>query len=413
MISGLKTMLRHVGRRWYICVFIVCLAIFLIYRHNSVMPASMPESGQKPAYTEPKPLKAAESYGPYAADLRLRFACCEEIAYEEVTSPLNFHIYNRHMGIFYRYSEEEIEMFKHSSFDEQNRMTYMLGYSESSILSGRNSYCEENIYEWDDVESTCRYIYYKSTGVPYDGGFFVGYRYMFDVSNYTFTEDNKLLKLLNYSRNVGSDKYGYSEELFFNRGYQADYDKDLLMTELECYNYWGTNEAGTWEFCAYQYDKEGNCILKVLTTEEEITVYAFEYDFDNKSVIVYQYIAEEDWELPCNDGSTIYFSPNCNWADPAVRLVTSKGDVERELFYGKVIDMGQQDYLMPEEVEDTVMDHKYVVEPSDCLWDIADRYYGDGMKYSLLHTVNRAVVGWDPELILPGTRLFIPEIENF
>ena len=74
------------------------------------------------------------------------------------------------------------------------------------------------------------------------------------------------------------------------------------------------------------------------------------------------------------------------------------------------MDLGQQHFLMQEEVEETVKDHRYVVRPGDCLRNIAYRYYGNGDYYDLLYQVNRGVIGYDEDLILPGTRLFIPEV---
>lgn len=404
MILELRTIIRYFGQRWYVFVLAGCLILFGLY----VYGGSTAIVGQEDSET--KPLTAAQIQGPYGEDTRLIFTGCESFDYGDAESPLNDYIYNWHMGIFYRYDEKTISEAAHASFDGQNRMTYMLGYSKTNILSGKNSYCEENVFEWDDEADTCRHIYYKSTGVPYNGGYYVGHRYMFDVSNYSFTKDNKILKIIEYSRNVGSDIYGYSEELFFSRGYQADYVGERLMSELQYYDYWGTNETGVWEYRVYQYDEYGNCICRVVTTEDEIRLYAFEHDSDNKSVKVYQYLVKEDWELPYDDGSIIYFSPV--WGNPAVRYVMNDGTVKQELFYGKAMDMGQQHYLMPDEVEDTVMDHKYEVKPADCLWSIARRYYGSGTQYQLIYMLNRGSIGGDPSRIEPGTMLFIPEIGN-
>ncbi|MDE6748461.1 MAG: LysM peptidoglycan-binding domain-containing protein [Lachnospiraceae bacterium] len=233
---------------------------------------------------------------------------------------------------------------------------------------------------------------------------------MFEVSNYKFDADGRLLTQLSYSRNVGSDRYGYSDELFFDRGYQADYDGERLMEELQYIDFWGTNEVGAWEHRIYQYDEHGDCVLKVVTTEDEITLYYYEYDEKAGKVDEYTYQVKEDWELACDDGSIVYFRPQ--WQSPAVKKVSADGTVEKELFYGKAIDMGQQHYLMPQDVEDTLDDHKYVVKPGDCLWNIAYKYYGHGSYYELLHRVNRSVIGWDENLILPGMRLYIPEAGN-
>lgn len=327
---------------------------------------------------------------------------------DERHSPASSHLGNQYQwGILYQYPEEEIAESTHAVFDRKNRLCYALGYS-GSILSGKRSYCEERIFEWDDKARTCREIYYKSTGVPYGDGYYVAHRYMFDVRNYQFSADGKVLSEISYSREVGSDQFGYSEELFFDRGYQAVYDGDRLMEELYCVDYWGTNESGAWQYCAYQYDDAGNCILKVVTTEDDITLHCYEYDEKGSLTGEYGYLVKEDWELECADGSVIYFRPE--WQKPAVKKVAADGTVEKELYYFKVTDMGQQHYLMPEDVEDTVDDHKYIVKSGDCLRNIAYKCYGDASYYSLLYRLNREVIGSDENLILPGMRLVVPEV---
>lgn len=181
-----------------------------------------------------------------------------------------------------------------------------------------------------------------------------------------------------------------------------------MTAELQYYDYWGTNETGTWIYQVYQYDDQGNCILMVSTTEDDITLFCYEYDEKGRQVGVYRYLVKEDWELNCDDGSVIYFRPD--WGKPAVRKVAADKTVERELYYGKAMDMGQQHYLMPDEVEETVNDHKYVVKPGDCLRNIAYQYYGNGDYFDVLYLLNRNVIGFDENLILPGTKLFIPEM---
>lgn len=46
-----------------------------------------------------------------------------------------------------------------------------------------------------------------------------------------------------------------------------------------------------------------------------------------------------------------------------------------------------------------------VVQEGDSLWRIAEKYFGDGRKYRDLYDRNRAVIGENPDLILPGTVL--------
>ncbi len=95
-----------------------------------------------------------------------------------------------------------------------------------------------------------------------------------------------------------------------------------------------------------------------------------------------------------------------------MKKIAADKTVEKELYYGKAMDMGQQHYLMPEEVEETVFDHKYKVKPGDCLTKIAYRQYGDAAYYDLLYRINRDKIGFDRNFILPGTWLVIPEIGN-
>lgn len=182
------------------------------------------------------------------------------------------------------------------------------------------------------------------------------------------------------------------------------------MEELVCYNFWGTNEAGSWEHRAYQYNEQGDCILKVVTTEDEILVLSYEYDEADHQVSEYIYRVKENWEFTCEDGSVMRFQ--AAWGSPAVEKRKPDGTVEKAYVYGRVMDLGQEAYLMPEDVEETVDDHTYVVKPGDNLWNIARRHYGNGGRYELIYYVNRERIGADENLILPGTRLYVPETGN-
>lgn len=379
---------------------VILLFLLLYWNHHSNTMSSV----------EAKESKKAATHDIYDEDDRLELTAHETYEYNGEENPVGSYLYNQHMWILKSYDEEEIAKSCHAQFDEKNRLLYALGYDRFSILYKKTSYCEERIYEWDDVKHTCRKLDYKSNSMLYEDGFCVAYRYLFDVNEYQFSEDDRLLSHLTYSREVGSDAYGYSNELFFDRGYQAEYDGERIMSELECHDYWGTNETGSWEYRVYQYDKQGNCILKVIVNEDEILLYCYEYDTALKQIDVYTYLVNEDWELTCDDGSVYYFRPK--WGKPAVKKVTADKMVEKQFFYGKTMDMGQQHYYMPKEVEDTVEDHYYVVQSGDCLSKIAYKFYKNGAYYDLLYRVNRSVIGWDKNLILPGTRLFIPETGN-
>ena len=52
----------------------------------------------------------------------------------------------------------------------------------------------------------------------------------------------------------------------------------------------------------------------------------------------------------------------------------------------------------------------YTVQSGDCLWTLAEKYYGDGAQYKKLAAANPAIT--NPNLIYPGQVLTIPPAEN-
>lgn len=50
----------------------------------------------------------------------------------------------------------------------------------------------------------------------------------------------------------------------------------------------------------------------------------------------------------------------------------------------------------------------YTVKSGDCLWKIAQQYYGKGSDYTKIYEANKGVVGNNPNLIYPGQVLTIP-----
>ena len=47
----------------------------------------------------------------------------------------------------------------------------------------------------------------------------------------------------------------------------------------------------------------------------------------------------------------------------------------------------------------------YVVKKGDCLWDIAEKQLGDGMRWSSIYEANKALIGDDPDLLYVGIEL--------
>jgi nucleoid-associated protein YgaU len=52
---------------------------------------------------------------------------------------------------------------------------------------------------------------------------------------------------------------------------------------------------------------------------------------------------------------------------------------------------------------------EWIVQPGDYLIKIAERFYADGDQWSRIYDANRGVIGTNPNLIIPGQRLVIPE----
>ena len=52
----------------------------------------------------------------------------------------------------------------------------------------------------------------------------------------------------------------------------------------------------------------------------------------------------------------------------------------------------------------------YTVQPGDSLWAIAEHQYGIGSDWTRIYDANRGTVGANPNLIYPGERLSIPNL---
>jgi len=50
----------------------------------------------------------------------------------------------------------------------------------------------------------------------------------------------------------------------------------------------------------------------------------------------------------------------------------------------------------------------YTVAKGDCLWKIAQKFYGAGAQYTKIYEANKGVIGSNPNLIYPGQVLAIP-----
>jgi nucleoid-associated protein YgaU len=50
----------------------------------------------------------------------------------------------------------------------------------------------------------------------------------------------------------------------------------------------------------------------------------------------------------------------------------------------------------------------YVTVEGDTLWEIAQRFYGDGSRWNAIHEANRKAIGDDPDTLRPSLTLTIP-----
>lgn len=95
-------------------------------------------------------------------------------------------------------------------------------------------------------------------------------------------------------------------------------------------------------------------------------------------------------------------------------IATIKGEAKTASAYEKVVLMAGN-VLGIEEVraddlsapEQTIEVQYYTIAKGDSLWKIAEKFYGNGSKYTGIFEENREVIK-DPDLIFPGQKIRIP-----
>lgn len=149
----------------------------------------------------------------------------------------------------------------------------------------------------------------------------------------------------------------------------------------------GRNEEGALKIIKYDDSESSDAFLKEmrkLALSDEIV------EHSNETAMAYNELIAERSDIR-------------EWA------LTINETVNREL--GKAL--AREDALLvkadsDEEDQEEKPDGRkgsYTVQKGDCLWDIAERQFGDGMRWSGLYEQNKDVIGEDPDLLYVGVTL--------
>lgn len=222
---------------------------------------------------------------------------------------------------------------------------------------------------------------------------------------------------------------------FYTIGYWADYYGELLMEEME-------NKSSKYVFNnslyrMYDYDVQGNRVLELtLYDSGNFSMSRYVYDEQDRIIEKYGYDCSEatEFERRLTDGSVLHIDCGEEDGKPLSVLRTDPdGELINQFVYG---DDAMEMQYTPEtsvywqkspalfaQIEDMEKPPEsetgqeaerpeweqilYIVRPGDCLWRIAEHYFGDGRFYMNIYLENEEVIGDDPGLILPGMELYI------
>lgn len=361
----------------------------------------------------------------------------------------------------YEYTEEgHTEVHSWSYMDEDLIGVYDLAGNQIYYRNAGNyRYPHATTYEYDEKNRLVQKILEVEGKPPYGTPPCVILTIEYDDENYTAVEteydwDGEVTHIWHNTydeewRKIGSSWYSvediprdYSAEEcadFYTKGYWASYSEGRLTEEMSNEPYKTSHNDS--KYCAYDYDGNGNCIM-------ELTVYRVgiagmnRYVYDEGNRLTEKYVYDLDdaafWERMQSDGSRLTLK--CS-DDESLSITRTRfdGTLINQFVYGEYevdvqytptetiywqnspslmaagnpqgtendsADIGQQ---KPGDFTSTETDKAflYTVEPGDCLWRLAERFMGDGWKYKKIYRQNRDVIGDNPRLILPGTRLYI------
>lgn len=235
---------------------------------------------------------------------------------------------------------------------------------------------------------------------------------------------------------------------YYTRGYWRYCANGVKMEEMNNEPWKETRNNS--KYIAYDYDSRGNCIMELnVYGVGFISMNRYIYDDRNRLTEEYRYDFSETkfWERLQSDGSLLTL--RADGEEPvSITRTAPDGALINRFVYGES-EVETQDtpagtlcwqlspgrYLAEKEPESTLGGtmsgqpgdkpgegmpeppgtkpsgepawFAYRIEPGDCLWRIAEEFLGAGWKYMEIYRMNRDVLGDDPRLILPDTKIYI------
>lgn len=363
----------------------------------------------------------------------------------------------------YEYTEEGYTRSRSWAYGV-NDLIYSYDLSGNQIyLRNAGNYSNPHVttYEYDENNRLVREILEVEGKEPYGIPPHVTLSIEYDDENYTSVEteynssgEATYVWLNTYDENwEKAESVWYAEEDipkgytpgyfadYYTRGYWVSYSDGLVMEEMSNEPWNSTRNFS--EYTAYDYDGNGNCIIKLQVYGfEHAHMYRYVYDERNRLVEQYNYDFSDVkfWERLLSDGSKLTLEVDDDETVSITRtaldgslingFIYGEDDVEiqykpAETVYWQLspdqfLADRQQDNMKPDsgdiEPERSDLSQRpsarpeifvYTVEPGDCLWSIAERFLNSGQRFREIYNQNGEVIGDDPRLILPGTRLYI------
>ncbi|NPA82785.1 MAG: peptidoglycan-binding protein LysM [Epsilonproteobacteria bacterium] len=108
----------------------------------------------------------------------------------------------------------------------------------------------------------------------------------------------------------------------------------------------------------------------------------------------------EGLEVSMNDDGTVSLSGKAASKEAMEKAVLMAGNIEG------VSNVDTSNLEVPEEESAEVRVEYYIIQKGDTLWKIAEKFYGNGAKYTKIVEDNKEVIK-DPDKIFPGQKIRI------